>query len=205
MRKSYSMLVVLIMSLFIGFSVKAEDTAQSQKDQKATFNDQDKAKAQKELEDLGKAFGAEPQTEKKETPQPKTIADVADKALDKVGDLVSSIASNMQKIAPEVWRIMIRQQYAKAIAGPVTPLGLLLLVFFYRHILSKRFKIDSVDNEPNQPSFWFARVIPVFFLIVFGGWLFGEIGSSVKILINPEYYAVRDLVQLLLNRGQVSG
>src|SRR5687767_4312518 len=56
-------------------------------------------------------------------PPQKNMADVADKVVDLGARAIAQAAGTVQKVAPEVWRIMIRQQYAKAAGLLVVPTG----------------------------------------------------------------------------------
>lgn len=139
--------------------------------------------------------------------QSKNIPDIVDKALDKFGTAISVIYANVQKAAPKVWMIMMQQQYAKAIsslAGPV--FWLIVLIFTYRH-LGKRWpasvdEIGGSSTSDKQFGYWFRVVItkglPIFFIFIACCSLFLRLRDASLLFINPEYYAIRDLLVLLL-------
>ena len=140
-------------------------------------------------------------------PPKKTMADVADKALDMATGFVTQISASMQKVAPEVWRIMIMQQYAKAIGDLVLPLGLVLMVIIYAFVARKKWKLaedqnnDWKDSEHNW-HFAVTACLPLVLGAIFAICTVVALSDSIKYLVNPEYYAVKDLLTMLLNRGQ---
>ena len=140
--------------------------------------------------------------------QKKTIVDVADKAVDMAGRMVSQAAESIEKVAPEVWRIMIRQQYVKAVSGPILPCLLLVVVFAYYNTLRKwcpdpKQQISSGDNET---GFWcFQYPVPLVAGVACGVWACIAFSMSVKYLINPEFYAIRDMLMMILNKGNGVG
>lgn len=171
-----------------------------------------KAELQQELRTLGQAFGVEmpkPTSSGSQQSQPspeKTMAVVADKALDMVSGVTAKLSDQLQKVAPEVWRIMIRQQYANAIAEPLFPLGVMLCVFLFMLLGGRAWKYDEKEG-------WFSSAdptnrgiralvmvaIPSVVICVTGIVAVYQLSYSIRILVNPEYYAIRDLLRVLIN------
>lgn len=174
-----------------------------------TFSEQDRAAAKKELEKIGEMFGVAKQQESPKTPdKAATIAEVADKALDMVGNAVGTIAGIVQKVAPEVWEIMVRQQYATAIGMLIGPTLFLSIVCAYT-LITKRYwkKGADYDKESYYANDFLTNkgfrgllttLLPGAMALVFTSVLAYKIGDAVPMLINPKYYAVRDLLQMLL-------
>lgn len=173
---------------------------------------------------LGKAFGINPdfkkeekQETKKETDaqQKKTFADVADKSLDLVKNLVISLSQTLEKVAPQIWRVMVKQQYARAIADLSLPWGLFLITVIYTFIIKRiwRWKpeydnMPFTDNDdiPDMPlptergvRGFFTVIIPFIFGFIFAIWGCVVLKNSMLLLINPEYYAIRDLLLMIMN------
>lgn len=156
------------------------------------------------------------------TPEPakkSTVADVANKALDMMGSAVAAVSSNLQKIAPHVWRIMIKQQYAKAAYEVAMPAclffgGLIFVVVMrtlWKPVLTlkdekedMRYKnsTDWNNSDTEKVKYAFRSVVPAVYLVIIGIWLGCSIGTSVKYVINPEYYAVKDILTLVTNPSQ---
>ena len=150
------------------------------------------------------------------TPQnEKSIADVMDKGLDMLTGYVGTLEGVVSKYAPEVWRVMIRQQYAKAISYPLY-WGLLLLAIIIIQKVVKSwlgvnkdthiFKMTEVEERENTRynmpvSFllrvWLAGIFPIVVAIPVTIAFLYSLTGGVMILINPEYYALKDIIQLL--------
>ncbi len=171
--------------------------AQSQAtgDTKSPFTDSQKAQAQQDLKNLADVFGitSDKQTAASKPNTSKTVADVADKALDMVGNAVAQISTTVQNVAPQIWRVMVKQQYANAIGDLVWPTGLVLVAFIFRKTVVKKFSEGEGNNEDKQTLQFISLIVLVGGSLMF----FYNLQSSIKILINPEYYAVRDLLQIL--------
>lgn len=131
------------------------------------------------------------------------MAEVADRALSILSGYVGVVAETMKKVAPEVWRIMVRQQYANAIAGPFVPFALIMFVAIYAVVTARWWDKTKVEPRSDEAvaRVWLVHVIPFALFIVFGIWTSIRLSYSVQMLINPEYYAFRDLVHILLNKG----
>jgi hypothetical protein len=140
----------------------------------------------------------------------KTAADIADKALGSLSSTVSNIEGVVKQAAPQVWRIMIKQQYNKAIAGLILPFTFLFLCVLFKIIISlswKKYTPDQIkemiritktsDNHGLQIAF--RTVIPLILIALSSLTFFGYTASSVQLMINPEYYAIHDTVNLVLH------
>jgi hypothetical protein len=172
---------------------------------------------------------AESSSESSQSPpaaEHKTIGDVADKALGDVEQMTGKIAGTIEKLAPKVWEIMVRQQYAKAFAAPLPALAWIASMFvfssivrsFWKKMPGDEFEMKSVKNREdggtgetsqltNAGEINLFRAIVAIFLptavvcisILF---LFGELRQTILYLINPEYYAVQDLLSSIMSGGQ---
>ena len=77
----------------------------------------------RDLRALAQTVGVDPAPEAESE---KTMVDVADKALGLASGALGRVAEGLQVIAPEIMRIMIRQQYARAIGDLIAPVFCLL-------------------------------------------------------------------------------
>lgn len=179
---------------------------------------QDEVKLRQQLGQLAGAFGIE--TKKPDAPvqsaQPaanppaeekKTMAEVADKALDMASGLVASVAATLQKVAPQVWRIMIKQQYANAAGYLIVPWGLVLLGVIYMSIIRSKWSAPKPDadresredSEERAARQIITTALPLVIICLLGIWGVARLGDAIQRLINPEYYAIRDLLTMLLS------
>lgn len=227
-----SKIFVLILALFTCLSGSAfadvPPPAPSSSNLSQAFTPEEIAKMRQALNQLSKSMDSDanppapaatpaPATSASATPPadpPKktTMADVANKALDMMGAGVAVISSNLQKIAPHVWRIMIMQQYAKAAYEVAEPfclfMGGLIFIVIMRWLWKPQLTLGDDDKKVYRSNEWtpkdtervkyaFRSVIPAVYLIIMGIWLGTSIGTCVKYVINPEYYAVKDILTLV--------
>lgn len=187
----------------------------------AVFTPEQQEEARAALQMLGQAFGvtddaaapAKAETKAEPKKEKKTMADVADKALDAVTNAVATIAGKMEQVAPKVWEVMIVQQYAKAIGFIIVPFGLVIILFIYmfatRYAASKKYPLEEKviferGDITSYGALWiFTTLIPSILLVCIGIWFFNRAADSVMYVINPDYYAVKDLLQMLLKPGSV--
>ncbi|MFA5358603.1 MAG: hypothetical protein WC310_02135 [Patescibacteria group bacterium] len=171
------------------------------------FSPEQKGEAKESLKELGEMFGVTTPTEK-EPPQqtPTTVVGIADKALDMIGNLVGTIAKVVEGVAPEVWEIMVRQQYAKGISLLVVPWGLFLLSIVYMGVIrifwkkypdGDDFSEDGSITDKGWRGF-IATLLPLIILFLDTIWALSRTADAVLMLINPKYYAVQDLLRMLL-------
>jgi len=85
----------------------------------------------------------------------KTMAEVSDRALDLLEKSVTSVAAGVEKAAPQVWRVAVRQQYAKAIGPLVLPWGVFISGFIIAFWLYRKARAwlhsDAAWNESPLP------------------------------------------------------
>lgn len=226
MKKIFFLVTVFILIAF-NFASKAE--------QQTTSSDKLSPEEVKQLQEgakvLGQAFGIKPdiqqgeseqkenkplESEKENEPQKKTFADVGDKALNMVQNMVVSLSQTLEKVAPQIWRVMIRQQYAKAIADLILPWSLFFTVIIYtvviKRILKWKEKYDNmlIFGAREDEGFLtergvrgiFTTFFPFIISFIFALWGCITLKSSIILLINPEYYAIRDLLLMIMNPGQ---
>lgn len=185
-------------------------TAHADESTTAPVSAESAAELRKSVEDLGKMFGVE--TPEPPVPSPETalttksVADVMDKAVDKISNVVASMAKALDDVAPEVWRIMMKQQYAKAVINCVVPLGILFVLYCYVSIVGKAWNPPGPAPDRSGSDEWttrmaLVRVIPTILASAVGIWFFNRFADSVAYLINPEFYAIQDLLRMILNKG----
>lgn len=151
---------------------------------------------------LQKSFAVDERGNKKEPTQEQTttMAEVADKVVTLGARAIAQAADSVEKVAPKVWGVMVRQQYAKAIGDLTVPfVGFVIaLVIFVR---TKAFRIRVWQNNTlNEDAFMAIAIVAA--LIAAAFWFAYALSNSVMYLINPEFYAFRDLLVMILNKGQ---
>lgn len=185
------------------------------------FTPEQKAAAQTALKEVAKNMGvelpaqpAEKQDGAKPDEKKNTVSwpEVADKVVEKSASFVTTVAETLQKAAPEVFRVMVRQQYAVAIGQIIYPLGVMIVFIVAAAVLRRFWKKPATEdydiNEwgPAYPPGWhvlLTLVIPGVVCIIYGTEFFNNLGDSIQRLVNPEFYAIRDLLKMLLAPGSV--
>lgn len=216
--KNFITLVILCL-LFCG-SIFAQNNTNTVSLGTSTTTSEEKLKeAKKLLQEAHQQEEAENPSNSNSSSKSKTNGwDILDKSLDKLTSFTSSLEGVIKSYAPEVWRIMLIQQYAKAIAYPLF-WGLLLigLGLVYK-ALRKFFGIekgqaifvdeDCEHNGKNHSYYsthsdaywaraWFAAIIPLILCIILSIVFLYSLTESIMVGINPEYYAIKDLIQLV--------
>ncbi len=134
----------------------------------------------------------------------KTVGDVLDKAVDLVDKYATSAfaltADAAKKVAPEVWHIMILQQYAKALTD-ILGWWSVALVTFIAFLAAGKYWVPDKDATDDEKSFHMViRRILITLTTVFSMAGMLAIAFDIQLLINPEYFAIKDLVQIVFNR-----
>lgn len=172
------------------------------------LSSQDTEAIKKNAEALGDLFGVNQAKIKQEpatSQQQKSMADVAEKAIDMTAQAVATIASTIQKIAPDIWRIMLKQQYVKGFQGIIVPFGFLFLLFLYGKMIAPRcFPSPTKEDDGREDSeekwlrIWFSSIIPISIAFLLGAWGLNRLSDCLGFLINPEFYAIQDLLRTIL-------
>jgi hypothetical protein len=209
--KKIILTLAIIFSLFIPSFVWAEDAAPITSANQV-MSPEEIVKLREQLKQMGQLVGATsaaPSVSAKPVDDHKTVGDVADKALDMFSGVVASIATNIQNIAPHLWRIMIIQQYTKAVGDLVIPFGLLIIAISYLVIIRKMWKPCDEDTKWERKyttysdtftaQIIFRTIIPTIAVIICGVVFMFYLSDSIKYLINPEYYAVKDILTMVLH------
>ena len=121
-----------------------------------------------------------------------TIGDALIMGATKIGDAISTLA-------PEVWRIMIRQQYAQVGAMIIAIIICLVIIKILRKQLKK---VDAEIKEDVYEDGW--QILRVFIYLAIIGCVIAILVMSINCAlyaINPEYYAIKDLASLVSNGG----
>ena len=176
---------------------------------------QQRKELQQALEVLQKA--ANDQAQDTKPGEHKTVGDALDKGLDMAKETVIYLAGKIEQVAPQLWRVLVMQQYVKGVTGLINPIGFLFLVWLYRRLLLKWWQPSPDDNDPKKPNFksidpdlpplpthkgwrgFFTVVVPLV-AVVFGMMnLYRGLTDAAGYFINPNYYALKDIIALVKN------
>lgn len=123
--------------------------------------------------------------------------------LEKGGELVTNLAEKMGQTGTHIYEVFVRQQYVDGLGNLIgfsvfAVVALIGLVLAYK--FSKNFKYSGYD-EAEARIFSFFGILIVW--CISWAFLIGGIATSIKKMINPEYYAIQQIVETV--RGEVEG
>lgn len=232
MKRTITVVITIVTLLGLASVGFAQDKTEP-KTPPANMTVEEVKQLQQGAEILGKAFGIQPSNAKQNATgsdastqadqqqqsaagQPKTLADVADKGLDMVQKLVVNLSETLEKVAPQIWRVMVKQQYVKAVADLVVPWGLVIFTLIWMKVTAgwrrkaeaalkdiaehDKDKVDR-DNATFDLSLrqWVSLFAPAILGSFFVIWGLNRLSGSISYLVNPEFYAIRDLLQMIIN------
>ena len=126
-------------------------------------------------------------------------------AVKELKTLLEPLAAKMGQAGEYVFELAIRQNYVNAIHSIIFIIGVIIAGILYR----KFFKYANTILEEEQIRRWSTRngewMPPVLVLLGLGLGLLGvvalaEVGTVIGRLINPEWYAINDLINMV--RGE---
>jgi hypothetical protein len=206
------MLAAIILAVALNNGPPPPTAAPPVEQKQDAFTPEERKQALEALQTIAKTFGAPQAQQAPAQPQPqgKTMAEVADKALDMSAKYIGQAANIIEKAAPRVWAVMVKQQYAKAIGEIIAPIMWIVMVIILTSAVRLFWKVSndhkSEDFTDNDTRTWrnvATLVFPGFICLVAGGVLASRLSDSAMYLINPEFYAIKDLVQILLRPGSM--
>lgn len=194
-------------------------TESAQKSGKETtvgpFSAEQLADAQAAYESLHRLFGSIlPNNPEGQNGTRKSSAEVADKALDMLhdgatktlealGHGAAQIAATTEKAAPVIWKIMVKQQVANGLANVIGPLIAWLAAYFFHGIIVAAFGTafgSSSDSTVVGWKIFLGYVAPIAVGIAGTIWFIAALMRSLQQLVNPQYFAARDLINMITGR-----
>ena len=130
--------------------------------------------------------------------EPQNVLQLVDKTLDKmttsVTTVVTTLSDAVKQVAPEVWRIMIRQQYAIALSFLLPLLLVIAALFYARKKLTDWKKTHECyhDCACLMPVVAWWVVAAIILIIVYT-----SVVDNIPRVINPEYFAIKELVSFV--------
>ncbi len=105
---------------------------------------------------------------------------------------VTKMAESMGIAVPELWRILIKQQYVEAVGNFI--LAFIGMVCFYALYKIARWVVKNPDTSDG-----------LILAIMMGGMMLAVLGvmglfglyEGIAHMINPEYYAIKDIVEFI--------
>ena len=104
---------------------------------------------------------------------------------------LTQVATQLGTTLPQLWEIMIMQQYVEAMVGFLQA-GIILFIW-YLIIKSKAIKKMIEDDFESLLSIPFLIFLVFFVLLTLYSFVI-DVPNGIAKLINPEYYAIKDIV-----------
>lgn len=203
-------LIVFVCAMLVSFSASAEfllpessstdlkTATVSTSEKPVAWTNADKQELKDQLGLLRSAFG----TEEKSVEAKGAL--VADKALTLLEKLITQIAGTVEKMAPDVFRIMYKQQIAKAFGDLIIPWLIFFATVLYMLIVRKMWQWPGEFDEMETECvchILFTAAFPLLLCLATCIWGFIALSHSIQYLYNPEYYAMRDLINILMGKA----
>ncbi|AOZ62183.1 hypothetical protein QCM8_265 [Bacillus phage QCM8] len=123
---------------------------------------------------------------------------------DKLGGFIDELAKQLGVAATHVYEVLVKQQYVEGISLGVKSGITILLILLTWYLVNKLVfkKYEFIEDETGLGFLvWILGVILAFVTLMFAIDIVGDITLAVKKLMNPEYYALQDLMDFV--KGQV--
>ena len=119
-------------------------------------------------------------------------ADVANKLIDRADNVAAQLSQSIKDIAPEIWRIAMRQVYVEAITDFFITIIVGILLSWVLIWFKKRYEDDDEDLFAIR-GLGFGGFILLIDLLVLIFWAAPQI---IYVLGNPEYAAINKIFQM---------
>jgi len=120
-----------------------------------------------------------------------------EKVFEKVTQYIDALAAKLGVAAEHVYGVLVRQQVAEGIVDIVVGTLVLTLLAVVLMILYKKYGLPTVEDETDFMFLLLAAAIPVGLIILAGSYGIEELSTGIKQVINPEYYAIREILDAI--------
>lgn len=128
-----------------------------------------------------------------------------EKVIENVTEYIDVMAAKLGVAAEHVYEVLVRQQFIDGITYLVMFSLFLLLTIFLGFATVRFFKLgEETDDRDKQELFAFITVCfgiaTLILLFIAGFCLLFNVPGAVKQLINPEYYAIKEILDTIGGR-----
>lgn len=128
--------------------------------------------------------------------QPRVVTNteqIVDKYIERVGDAVAALASQIKVPAEHVYGVLVKQGKVIGISSLCAwVFSVLLLV-----ISSAIYRTNKINHPHDDNDWYIACVVTSVVLVIFSSVTFFVTG--LPCLINPEYHAIKDILRIVGN------
>lgn len=123
---------------------------------------------------------------------------------DKFGSYINELAKQLGVAAAHVYEVLIRQQYAEAIGSLTVDFVWICIFILMTVLLVKGWKKANFWLEHGEDGWQFGMIIGTvvygvasLFILIF---VTDDIKTSIMKLMNPEYYALKDIMDFIQSK-----
>ena len=114
-----------------------------------------------------------------------------EKVFDKVAEYIDAVAQKLGVAAEHVYGLLVRQQITSGVIDILTGLAVLFVIFAVVKYVLKRIDLEEYDLD----EIVLLGFIPVAIILGFGIFGFSFFTDGLKHVINPEYYAIKEIIK----------
>jgi hypothetical protein len=120
-----------------------------------------------------------------------------EKVFAKVTQYIDALAAKLGVAAEHVYGVLVRQQVAEGIVDIVVGTLILAVLIFASMVLIKKVELPRIVDEFDLLGYVFVAAISLLIIGLPGGYAVSEISDGIKHVINPEYYAIREILNAI--------
>jgi small-conductance mechanosensitive channel len=122
---------------------------------------------------------------------------VKEKVFEKVTQYIDALAAKLGVAAEHVYGVLVRQQVAEGIVDIVVGTLVLAVLIFALMVLIKKVELPRIVDEFDLLGYVFVAAILLLIIGLPGSYAVSEISDGIKHVINPEYYAIREILNAI--------
>jgi hypothetical protein len=120
-----------------------------------------------------------------------------EKVFEKVTQYIDALAAKLGVAAEHVYGVLVRQQVAEGIVNIIVGTLVLAVLIFALMVLIKKVELPRIVDEFDLLGYVFVAAILLLIIGLPGSYAVSEISDGIKQVINPEYYAIREILDAI--------
>lgn len=110
--------------------------------------------------------------------------------------IISELINFVKEASPELWRIAVRQSFVSAAQQGLACVGLLVAAI-YSIIMNRRMLRNKDEDRYHSTDYYAGAVVFGVLAFIFLFFFIMILGEVVGYVLNPEYYAIKSLTDLV--------
>lgn len=118
--------------------------------------------------------------------------------MDKAMEYIDKLAAKLGVMTEHVYGVLVKQAFANGVTDAIIG-GVFLMIAVIAGVIITKVTVKSYEKSHCSWDYeWFPVVLAVCFLVVTpGGFGIYAISEGIKALINPEYYAIKEILDTI--------